>query len=160
KIAGTGKVVFWEGGSLWLALITGNNSLHLHHATQISLPLTGNVAFRQAAGEDFVPYAGAVIAPDTPHVFSAPGRVLAHILFEPESAAGRALRERYGTHGISALSEALVDRLVTPLRLAYAANADDAELVRLAREVIAGLSGVATPAMAVDPRVAKAIAHV
>lgn len=160
ELAGIGQVVFWEGGSLWLALVTGSNSLHLHHATQISLPLAGSVMFRQSAGEDFVPYAGAVIAPDTPHAFAAPGRVLAHILFEPESSAGRALRERYGRHGISALPQPLVERLVGPLRVAYAANSADAELERLARDVIAALSGVSMPAMAVDPRVVKAINYV
>ena len=160
QLAGIGKVVFWEGGSLWLALITGTNTLHLHHAAQISLPLSGEVMFRQSAGEDFIPYPGAIIAPDTPHAFAAPGRVLAHILFEPESAAGRALRDRYGDHGISALPEPLVERLVAPLRAAYAANADDAELVRLAREVIAELSGVETRGMAVDPRVARVIDYV
>ena len=46
QIAGIGRVVFWEGGSLWLALITGGNSLHLHHAIQVSLPLDGTILLR------------------------------------------------------------------------------------------------------------------
>jgi AraC family transcriptional regulator len=160
KLAGIGRVVFWEGGSLWLALITGGNSLHLHHAIQISLPLTGLVRFRRSQSTEWVEYCGAVIAPDLPHAFDAPGRVVANILFEPECAAGRALLDRYGDQGIAALPDEVAARLVAPLAKAYANDASDAELVRLAQDAIAELSGVTRPAGATDPRVLKAIAYV
>jgi AraC family transcriptional regulator len=160
QLAGIGRVVFWEGGSLWLALITGGNSLHLHHAIQISLPLTGLVRFRRSQSTQWVDYPGAVIAPDLPHAFDAPGVVVANILFEPECAAGRALLDRYGDQGIAALPEQVVHRLIAPLAKAYANDVSDVELVRLAQDAIAELSGVARPAGAADPRVLKAIAHI
>ena len=160
QLAGIGRVMFWEGGSLWLALITGGNSLHLHHAIQISLPLTGLVRFRRSQSTEWVDYPGAVIAPDLPHAFDAPGRVVANILFEPECAAGRALVDRYGDQGIAALPEQLASRLVAPLAQAYARDASDAELVRLAQDAIAELSGVVLPTGATDPRVLKAIAYI
>ena len=160
QLAGIGRVVFWEGGSLWLALITGGNSLHLHHAIQISLPLAGLVRFRQSQSTEWVDYPGAVIAPDLPHAFDAPGMVAANILFEPECAAGRALLDRYGKHGIAALPEQVASRLVAPLAKAYSDDASDAELVRLAQDAIAELSGVTRPSAATDTRVLKAIAYV
>lgn len=159
-LAGIGRVMFWEGGSLWLALITGGNALHLHHAVQISLPLEGTVRFRRSQSSDWMEYAGAVIAPDLPHAFDAPGRVVANILFEPECTAGRALIDRYGDKGIAALPAAEVSRLVAPLAAAYARDAGDAELVGLARAAIADLSGTPLGPAATDPRVFKAIEYI
>jgi AraC family transcriptional regulator len=160
QLAGIGRVVFWEGGSLWLALITGGNSLHLHHAVQISLPFTGLVRFRRSQSTEWMDYSGAVITPDLPHAFDAPRSVVANILFEPECAAGRALLDRYREQGIAALPEHVASRLVAPLAKAYTNDASDAELIRLAQDAIAELSGVARPAGATDPRVLRAIAHI
>ncbi len=160
QLAGIGRVMFWEGGSLWLALITGGNGLHLHHAIQISLPLDGTVRFRRSQGEEWVEYAGTVIAPDLPHAFDAPGRLVANILFEPECATGRALLDRYGDKGIAPLPAGDVVRLVAPLAAAYAADASDAELIRLAKIAIADLSGTPARPGATDPRVLRAIEHI
>jgi AraC family transcriptional regulator len=160
QIAGVGRVVFWEGGSLWLALIGGGNGLHRHHAIQISLPLDGEVRFRRSQSTQWRRYAGAVIAPDLVHAFDAPGRVVANILFEPESVAGRALLGRYGATGISALPGAEVQRLVAPIAAARRADASDAQLVALARQVIADLSGAEPQAAATDARVLLAIQHI
>jgi AraC family transcriptional regulator len=160
QLAGIGRVMFWEGGSLWLALITGGNALHLHHAVQISLPLEGTVRFRRSQSAEWVEYAGAVIAPDLPHAFDAPGRVVANILFEPECAAGRALIERYGAKGIAPLPATDVAHLVAPLAAAYSRDAGDEELVRLAKAAIADLSGVPLSPGATDLRVLRAIEHI
>ncbi|MEO9230875.1 MAG: AraC family transcriptional regulator [Devosia sp.] len=143
-----------------MALITGGNGLHLHHAIQVSLPLEGKVLFRRSQSDEWGSYAGAIISPDLPHAFDAPGRVVANILFEPESVAGRALLNRYGNQGISTLLEADVAKLVAPLRTAYSTEITDAQLVALARDVIAKLSGAEPQAPPTDPRVVKAIQYV
>jgi AraC-like DNA-binding protein len=109
---------------------------------------------------DWVEYPGVVIAPDTPHAFKAPGRVVANILFEPESPAGRSLLSRYGDQGIAALSAEEVSRLVAPLARAYEAESSDAEIIAIARGVIAELAGVERKPGATDPRVLKAIAYI
>jgi AraC family transcriptional regulator len=160
QLAGVGRVIFWEGGSLWLALITGGNGLHLHHAVQISLPLSGTVRFSRSQGTDWVDYPGAVIAPDVPHAFQAPGQVVANILFEPESPAGRSLLARYGEDGITALPAAEVSRLAAPLAHAYEAEARDEELIGIAKGVIADLAGVEQRSAATDPRVLRAIEYI
>ena len=160
QLAGIGRVVFWEGGSLWLALITGSNTLHRHHAMQLSLPLSGAVRFRRSPDADWVSYAGAVITPDVPHTFDAPNTIMAHILFEPESASGRALLKRYSEPGIFALPQAEAAALVAPLVTAHAGNVDDEQLVALARAIIMRLSGVPTLAVTADPRVKTAIRYI
>jgi AraC family transcriptional regulator len=160
QLAGIGRVMFWEGGSLWLALITGGNGLHLHHAVQISLPLSGTVLYSRSQSTDWIEYPGAVIAPDVPHAFQAPGRVVANILFEPECPAGRSLLARYGERGIAALPAADVSRLVAPLARAYEAEGSDGELIAIARGVIAELAGVGRHTGATDPRVVRAIEYI
>lgn len=160
QLAGIGRVIFWEGGSLWLALIAAGNALHLHHAVQVSLPLEGTVRFRRSPSAEWLDYPGAVIAPDVPHAFDAPGQVVANILFEPECAAGRALIGRYGDKGIAALPAADVARLVAPLATAYARDVGDAELVVLAKAAIAELSGTPLKPGATDPRVLRAIEYI
>jgi len=159
QLAGIGRVVFWEGGSLWLALITGGNEQHVHHAIQISLPFDGLVRFQTEPDGEWVSYAGAVIAPDLPHAFQAPGRVVANILFEPESAAGRSLLKRFGA-GISALSADEAGALCAPLAAAYFGDASDEQLKVLARQAIAEISGAIPQVVPTDHRVLKAIAHI
>ena len=102
EIAGIGRVLFWEGGSLWLALVTGVMEAHSHHAIQLSLPLSGKSQFREE-GEDWVAYSGAVITPDVVHAFRAPGKVIATILFEPESVSGRSVLLKFPISGIAEL---------------------------------------------------------
>ncbi len=160
ELAGIGRVVFWEGGSLWLALITGGNALHRHHALQISLPLSGEVRFRRSPSEPWNSYPGALITPDVPHAFDAPGTIVANILFEPESAAGRALLKRYDTSGIFALAADEAKALAAPMVAAHARNASEPELIRHAKDVIARASGVTTLAVATDSRVATAIRYI
>jgi AraC-like DNA-binding protein len=160
QLAGVGRVMFWGGGSLWLARISGGNGLHMHHAIQISLPLEGEVRFRRSQSSDWISYSGALITPDLPHAFDAPGRVVANILFEPESVAGRALLERYDTPGIFALPAEEVAKLVGPLTKAHAKEAGDAELITLARNVIAEISGTLSQPAPTDARVLAAIRHI
>jgi AraC-like DNA-binding protein len=160
QLAGVGRVVFWGGGSLWFARISGGNGLHMHHAIQISLPLDGMVRFRRSQSADWASYAGALITPDLPHAFDAPGRVVANVLFEPESVAGRALLERYDTPGIFALPAKDVAALAAPLASAHAADVSDAELVALARNVIAKMSGIEPQVAPTDARVLAAIKYI
>jgi AraC family transcriptional regulator len=159
QLMGIGRVIFWEGGSLWLARITSPGDLHIHHAMQISLALDGEVLLRPSQSAEWVAYAGAVITPDLPHAFDAPGLVAANILFEPESVAGRALLQRYSEPGIAALSAAEAARLVAPIRAAHNAAAGDDALRAVARQVIAEISGTLPQPPPADSRVLKAIAY-
>lgn len=159
-IAGIGRVVFWEGGSLWLALITGTMSRHSHHAVQLSLPLNGTAEFLTDADDRWITCMGALITPDAPHAFRAPGRVVANILFEPESALGRTLLAKCAHPGLNPLDAAFVAPLAAPIASAYFGGADDDELRRLAQQTIAAAAGVAIQPAVIDGRIVAAIARI
>jgi len=159
-IAGFGRVVFWEGGSLWLALITGITQRHSHHAVQLSLPLDGMAQFQTEPDGDWIMCHGALITPDAPHAFRAPGRVVANILFEPESAVGRGLLAKCARPGLNLLDAATIAPLAAPIASAYFGGADDDELRDLAQRTMATAAGVSVQPAAVDPRIIRAIAEI
>ena len=159
-IAGIGRVVFWEGGSLWLALITGTMSRHSHHAVQLCLPLEGTAQFQTDEDGDWITCEGALITPDAPHAFRAPGKVVANILFEPESSIGRTLMSRCTHPGINMLDAAYIAPLAAPIASAYFDGADDDELRDLAQRAISAAAGIALRPAAVDQRIVRAIAEI
>lgn len=160
EIAGIGRVVFWEGGSLWLALITGVVQRHSHHALQLCLPLEGEAQFQTDLDDEWVNCVGALIPPDVPHAFRAPGKVVANILFEPESAVGRTLLARCAQPGLNHLDARFVAPLAAPMSTAYFRGADDDELRALAQGTVAAAAGVSLQPAAVDPRIVAAIAEI
>lgn len=93
KIA-TGQIAFWEGGSLWVFDVPGGadaparNDMHAHHAYQLTFSLGG--AFSLHFEADTLTGPAVLVAPNTPHAFSAQGLV-ALLFVEPEGRAGRAL---------------------------------------------------------------------
>jgi hypothetical protein len=160
EIAGFGRVVFWEGGSLWLALITGITRRHAHHAVQLSLPLDGMAQFQTEPDGDWIVCHGALITPDAPHAFRAPGRVVANILFEPESTVGRSLLAKCPRPGLTLLDEATVAPLAAPIAAAYFGGAGDDELRDLAQRTMAAAAGVSVQPATVDSRIITAIADI
>ncbi|MGD9915032.1 MAG: hypothetical protein AB7S80_13195 [Rhizobiaceae bacterium] len=54
----------------------------------MGLPLEGMAQFQTDQDGDWITCAGALITADAPHAFRTPGKVVANILFEPESAVG------------------------------------------------------------------------
>ncbi len=160
ELVGVGRVVFWEGGSLWLALLAAPNNWHSHHAIQLCLPVDAEAQFQTEEHGEWHGYAGAIITPDVPHGFRAPGKVVANILFEPESAAGRSLLSQYRTEGLHALPRETVARLVAPIAAAYFNGAEDDELIALARQAVSAIAGSSTPPAPNDPRVLQAIAEI
>lgn len=160
EAAGIGRVLFWEGGSLWLAMITGAMGWHSHHAIQLCLPIRGTAQFKTETADDWVTCEGAVIAPDVPHVFHAPGSVVANILFEPESGVGRAVLAKLGATKLQLVPGPEAKPLAQPIARAYFEGADDATLITLARQAVARFSGVDTLPAVADARVLKAIAEI
>lgn len=159
-IAGIGRVVFWEGGSLWLALITGVVQRHAHHAVQLCLPLEGTAQFQTDPDGNWITCVGALIPPDVPHAFRAPGKVVANILFEPESAVGRTLLARCAQPGLNHLHAGFVAPLAAPMADAYFHGADDDELRALAQKTVAAAAGFSPRSTDVDPRIIAAIADI
>ena len=158
-IAGIGRVLLWAGGSLWIGRRAGPVAPHAHHALQISLGLTGRVLLRSDPGSKWIACAGMLVRPHHRHAFDGRGESVAQLFVEPETALGRALLERHADP-LTRVPDAIAAAMAAPLAAAYAAAASDEALVSAARRSLATLSGELPAAPPVDPRVARAIAHV
>ncbi len=159
-VAGIGRVVFWEGGSLWLGLVTSTIQRHSHHAVQLCLPFEGEAQFQTETDGGWITCVGALITPDAPHAFRAPGKIVANILFEPESAAGRALLAKCANVGVNHLEAEVATSLRAPIAAAYFDGVGDDELRGLARRTVAAAAGISAPAAEVDSRIIAAIAEI
>jgi len=158
RMASTGQVCFWQGGSLWLGRGQGRSDWHAHHAHQVAVSLDGSCLFRSAAHEPWRPFAGAVIVSGRQHQFEFDGGI-AHLFVEPETPQGRSLHSSFAGSGIAALPDAECHRMAQILALALRAGQGGDALVASARAAWEGLAGgvAGTP---VDLRVIKAIGYV
>lgn len=154
-IAGIGRVLMWQGGSLWIGHAAGGTQAHAHHAIQISVALTEHVRFRVPDG-GWLDYTAAMIPPHQGHQFDGNGQSVAHVFVEPETVQGRALLARFKGNPIARLDEALPAGTAEDFRRAYASDASDDQLVALSRSVEARLAGGEAP-LSVDPRITRAI---
>lgn len=149
---GRGRILIWEGGSLWLMEVTsGNgqrarlNDAHSHHAVQVTLALDGDFEFesgtRRVTGE------AVAVAPDALHAFNARG-LFAHVYIEPECRAGRAAAKTLfsGDEPVARVAGTPLRDLAEELKAAFVRRGrDDQELARLGRRVIERLAGTANP---------------
>lgn len=159
-IFGTGRILFWEGASLWL-LAAGpevgdagyQGTRHAHHAVQVTLALAGRFELESADRRMATPI--AAVAPDVPHSIRASG-VLAFLYIEPESHAGRAVMRRlFDATPLAAVAPDLLGDLPPRLAAAFAdSGVTDATLTELGRAMVERLAGgIEVPAA--DPRVAR-----
>jgi AraC-like DNA-binding protein len=161
---GRGRILIWEGGSLWIMeAVSANrqrarlNDAHSHHAVQVTLALDGDFEFE--SGEHRVGGDVVAVAPDAVHAFNARG-LFAHVYIEPECRAGRA-----AANALFAADEPLaqvtgidLDDLAADLMAAFSRpRRDDRELADLGRCVIQRLAGGANAAEP-DARVRKIVA--
>lgn len=93
KMAGAGRILLWNGGSLWIGSSGGATDLHSHHAVQVSLSLSGDGLRLRAAAGDWSTYKAAVIAANQEHAFDGGGNFVANVFVEPESRDGQILQE-------------------------------------------------------------------
>lgn len=143
-IAGTGRILSWPGGSLWLGRDVSQSRAHAHHAIQVSLALggaDGALALRDGAAGPWRDYRAALVPPHHSHAFDGRGCAIAQLFIEPETTAGRALVARHGGAGIAPLADIPPDAL-SPFALALESRRyDDAALAGAARGLIDHLAG-------------------
>jgi AraC-like DNA-binding protein len=160
---GTGRILFWEGASLWL-LAAGpevgaagfQGTRHAHHAVQVTFALAGR--FELESAQRRVAAAIAAVAPDVPHAIRASGMV-AFLYVEPESHAGRAVvRRLFEADPLTAVPPKLLGDLPARLAAAFAdPAATDATLTAVGRAMVERLAGgIEVPAA--DPRVQRVTA--
>jgi AraC-like DNA-binding protein len=155
QVAGIGRVIFWSGGSLWIGQSLAPSELHAHHAIQLCIALSGTAQFRTETSAPWTLHRAALIPPDLPHAYQAPGQMVAHLFCEPESTLGRALLERFGRGGIVGVPHGEIEPHAEALRSAFDDAVAEEELEDIGLETLHALSGH-TPGHAVDRRIAAA----
>jgi len=153
----SGRLIFWGGGSAWVGRAKAETGFHGHHAIQVTLALEGGDVRLRAEGGDWSAYPAAIVAANQLHAFEANGNLVALIFIEPESRAGRALRERY-RQGIAPLAAEALAGAAGRLAALYWQRAAVGELAECAREVAAQLADPGLPpARVMDKRIEAAI---
>ncbi len=152
-IAGIGRVLLWNGGSLWIGHGAGPVQAHDHHAIQISLALTGRVRFRVPDGR-WSDYSAVMVRPHQRHEFDGNGQSVAQIFVEPETVLGRALLTRWGDVPIAQMAGA--GDAAQSLLKAYGRKAADGVLQELAMRCVSQLAG-GEVSLTVDERITRAI---
>jgi AraC-like DNA-binding protein len=156
NVTGIGRVIFWAGGSLWIGTAYAPSDLHAHHAMQFSMGLSAPLELKSGANGEWSSYPGALVQSDAPHAFRAPGKTIAHIFCEPESAVGRRLAERFSGNGIVPVPSTDAEPIAAALHAAYIAGAPDEDLEQIALDGLFALAGM-TAAQVTDARVTRAI---
>lgn len=156
-----GRILFWEGASLWIlsappGVRYPKTDPHRHHAVQVTLALTGRVAFdgetEQVSGTAFA------IAPDALHAFEGTGLV-AHLFVASDGREGRRLvRELLARGPIAPIPAEKLGDLPARLKATFEdPHHDDEDLRGLGRSLMARLAGEDN-AGAPDSRIVKLIA--
>lgn len=153
---GSGRVVFWNGGGVWIGRAAGRAEAHAHHAIQLGFALDTPFLMRGDGG-DWVPHAGAIVLPHARHQFDGAGQRVAIVFVEPATGPGRALLARHRGSVPTALDPAITAWVAASLRGVLDADADDAALALAARRAVDQLAGPLPPAGDVDPRIARVI---
>lgn len=154
-----GRIVMWQGGSLWIGHGRGTTDWHAHHAHQLALAPSGTFRFRTEPDGAWVAFEGAVVPSHCAHQFEVDGLAIAHLFVEPESRAGRALTARHGRHAVASLAPSESHAAARMLFDALAGTPTRAALVAAGQRVVARLCGADTePDRELDPRLAAALA--
>lgn len=164
EIAGRGRILIWEGGSLWLmealparGSASNMTAFHSHHAIQITLSLGGRFELRT---NDCSVAGDAVVAPDVEHLFEANGHI-AVLFVEPESKAGQAIARSIleGAALRSVRAEKIADLVAQLEQASRKLSVSERELEGIGRSLIERLAGVESVNLP-DARVRKIIDHV
>jgi AraC family transcriptional regulator len=166
SVAASGRIYFWQSGSLWIGKGQGRSDWHEHHAHQLALALDGEFRFRTDRSGSWTRFEAAIVPSHCAHEFEIDGATMAHLFVEPESTEGRVLSSRFGARAISALPQPAARRSAELLLEALRAHADAAAMRAVARAALVRLAGgtsetairEATP-REVDARVARALEY-
>lgn len=155
NIVGFGRILVWQGGSLWIGQSVRVQP-HTHHGIQIGIALEGEMEF-DTKGE-WRPYAVAVIPSKLRHAMDTRGKLAAQIFVEPESVEGRILAESHCAEGmIASLPLEMISESAARLLSDYLSSAADDQLVGDAHAIIGDLTAGTQPRIAIDPRIRTAI---
>ena len=159
--ASTGRIYFWQGGSLWIGHGKGRTEWHEHHAHQLVVAPEGAFRFRTQAQGKWESFEGAFVPSHCTHQFEVDGLAIAHLFVEPESRAGRSLTDGFGAGAVSPLPTEASRASARTLFQAFKSTPGREQMVDAAAQAVAQLCGATTEAdKALDPRLARALAYI
>lgn len=154
----SGRIHFWQGGSLWIGEGQGRTQWHEHHAHQLALARNGHLRFRTEADGAWRTFEGAFVPSHCTHQFEVDGGTLAHLFVEPESRAGRALTVRFGSSAMAELPAVDARAAAKTLFEALEGGAPSGGMVRVAQSAVAALCGESTDMdKSLDKRLLRAL---
>jgi AraC-like DNA-binding protein len=143
RIAGVGRVLAWNGGSLWIGHSAGHSAMHSHHAIQLSFALAGPFELKSGRTGSWSRHTAALVRPDARHEFNGRDTTIAQVFVEPETAHGRALLALHPEGDIVALAPGAAQPCIDALARHFEARASNATLVAAAQACVAALAGLA-----------------
>ena len=156
----TGRVYFWQGGSLWIGQGKGRTEWHAHHAHQLVVAPEGTFRFRTEETGRWESFDGALVPSHCTHQFEIDGLAMVHLFVEPETRAGRALTARFGATTVSQLPAADSRTAARAIFDVFESTPARAQMVDAAAKAVAALCGATTELdMALDPRLVRALEY-
>jgi AraC family transcriptional regulator len=157
-----GRILFWEGASLWILSAPPGQKYpktdpHSHHVIQVTLALSGRIDFHGEAEQ--TSGAAIAIAPDSLHAFEGTG-LIAHLFVAADGKPGRQIvRELFSNGPIASISDQQLGDLPARLKETFEdpRHTDD-DLRALGRSLVARLAGEGVHADALDARIVRLIA--
>lgn len=151
-------VYFWDGGWIGVGTALAVVPPHSHHAVQVSLGLSGPIAFREPDGE-WIECDGGAVVPNAPHSFDGRGQVVAMLFIDPECREGRWLRQslRGPIHPIPA---PLFEPFRQPLLDFQTRRPSAEEAAQLITSVARSLCEGPPPHRRMDERIGRALAYI
>lgn len=157
-IAGIGRVIVWQGASLWIGREVGQIGDHAHHAIQMSLALEGSFRIKASGWDEWRETTAAVVMPDQVHRLDGNQNAVATIFVEPNSTLGSALRKRFSRLDIGLLDTTEAEAAVAGIRAQFHAGASNKELIRYSKGAICRIAGDPLMAPKSDVRIVTALA--
>lgn len=157
RIVGQGRIVVWEGASLWLLHGEAERAEllpHAHHAVQLTFRLDGWFELEVEGGCLSGPV--AAVWSDVRHTFKASG-VVGFLFVAPESSVGRTLRAMLGDRTCANLASAALFDGLAALRSCCQRGCTHDDLLQIGKAMIAALPA-ADGATLPDRRVVAMIA--
>lgn len=151
-----GQVFIWPGRALYLGPLLDNDG-HAHHALQVSVGLAGTLSLLAPPDRRWRRYRAVATAPDQPHRLRCGGPV-AQIYLDPETSAGRTLRQQLGDARVQPADIGDAAEFAAAMERAGSGQPDPAELLRAIDGIIAGIAPM--PRGRIDPRVQQALTAV
>ncbi len=159
-VVGRGRIVVWEGASLWLLKSeseVADLQPHAHHAIQITFQLEGS--FEIGVMGERLNGPVAAIWSDTPHSFRAYGAV-AFLFIAPESKVGRALKRIwFSDQAWTNLVDEQLALILDDLRNCLNNGFVEDEMLKLGLHILNFLPTAEEQALP-DPRVRRMISYV